>query len=246
MATGTGVAQKYGVLIVEDDERTRTLMSRIIASAGFEVKEAALAADGFKAVDETIHLVIVDIGLPDYDGQNLVSRLRRRFDKTRLKICFASSLNEKEAVRKSLEVGGDDYIVKPIDKDLLLQKVTKLLGQATPQFAWVGVECAAEMLESSVLPDLRVVRLSESGLLIKSSSRFLVDTHIKLDCPGLTAAIQQPFHEVIHRVTSCERIGKSYFVATEFVGLSEIYVQPLRGLAIRGKIITDTNTAKAA
>ena len=237
-----GVGRKFGILIVEDDDTTRALMSRIIASAGFRVKEAALAADGFKAVDNSIDLVIVDIALPDYDGQNLVTRLRRRYDKKRLKICFASGLNGKEAVEKSLQVGGDDYIVKPIDKDHLLQKVTKLLGQSTPEYAWVATDCSAEMSESSVLPDIKIVRLSESGLLLKSSSRFLVTAHIKIQCPALTEAIHLPFHEVNHRVTSCNRIGKSYFIATEFVGLTETFLQPIRGLAIRGKIITDPLT----
>lgn len=239
MKTATDVPQTYGVLIVEDDAMTRSVMKRVISMAGFRVKEAALASDGFKSVDEDVHLVLVDIGLPDYDGQNLAVRLRRRFSKERLKICFVSSLQGKDSVQKCLDVGGDDYIIKPIDKDILLQKVTKLLGQSTPQFAWVGADCHAEILDSSILPDLKVVRLSESGMLIKSSSRFQAGAHFKLDCPGLTSAIKLPFNEVVHRVKSCERIGHSIFISSDFVGLTEKYVNSLRQLAIRGTIITD-------
>ncbi len=234
------------IVVAEDDALTRTLITRILTSQGFIVKEAALAGDAYKAVDEHVKLILVDIGLPDFDGQNLVQRLRRRYPKERLKICFATSVTDKETIKRSLEIGGDDYMVKPIDKDVLLQKVTKLLGQQTQQFAWVGADCSASILESPVQPDLKVVRVSETGLMLKSSARIVVSSAIRIDCPTLSQAIGSPLNNTVQKVTVCDKQGGNYFISTEFVGLTEGMAQPLRGISIRGQFLKDPQAVKNA
>jgi DNA-binding response OmpR family regulator len=228
------IAKQYGVLIVEDDRATRTLIKRTLTKIGMLVREAELASQGFKAVDADIHLALVDIGLPDYDGIDLAYRLRRRFDKQRLKICFISSSKYKNDIMNSINAGGDDYIVKPIDTDLLAQKVTSLLGKAPDKFAWAGAKCPAELLETQIMPDLEILRISETGILLRSSARFKENSHLKLACQKMSAAIELPFEEIIHRVSSCVGVSGEYFVSTEFVGLSEQFAQPIRSLAIRG------------
>ncbi len=230
----------YGILIVEDDKVTRTIMSKFLESQGFAVKSESTAGEAFKAIDGDIDLVIVDIGLPDFDGQHLVVRIRRRFDKNRLKICFVSSSKEEESIRKSIAVGGDDYLIKPVEKDLLIHKVTKLLGNLSSQFAWVGAECSAKILNSDILPELKVLRINELGLFIKSSAEMVVGAHIKVTCNTLSKAIELSIDDVIQRVVSCEKIRDAlYYVTTEFVGITEKLAQPLRALAVRGKFLTD-------
>ncbi len=234
------LAKRYGILVVEDNEVTQKVMSQFLIAQGFIVKVAGTASEATKAIDGEINLALVDIGLPDFDGQNLVTRLRRYYNKKRLKICFVSSLNEKETIKKSLEIGGDDYLIKPVDHVILLHKITKLLGDSDAKFAWVGIDCAAEIVNSDIMPEMRVLRIGETGVFFRSSALFKIGVHIKVDCPKLTKEIGHPFGEIIHRVTSCEKLKESnYFVGTEFVGISEKLLQPIRSLSIRGKFSHD-------
>ena len=190
---------------------------------------------------------MIDIGLPDANGLDLVTQLRKRFDKKRLKICFVSSQNERETITKGLAIGGDDYLIKPIDAELLLHKVTKLMGQLTSQFAWVGADLSASLSASNVIPEMTIVRVSEVGLLIKANVRFVIGAHIQIDSASLSGEIGQPIEEIVQRVTSCERVKRSvFFVGTEFVGLTEQLKQPLRSLAIRGRYLSDGATEKKA
>jgi len=234
------------IVVAEVDALTRTLTSRILTSSGFIIKEASIAEDAYKAIDRQVKLILVDIGLPNFNGMELTKRLRRRYPKECLKICLATALTDKDTIAKCVDLGGDDFMVKPIDKDILLQKVTKLLGQESEHCSWVVAECAATVLDSAVQPDLKVVRVSESGLMLKSSARIVLNSAIRIQSPALSHALGCPIENVIQKVTICEKQSGTYFICTEFVGLTEDIAQPLRGVSARGQFIKEATAIKVA
>lgn len=116
------------ILLVEDDLRLAELVSRYLQSNGFTVS-AMSAAEG---VLERVHheqpdLVILDIGLPGEDGFSLCRRLRPAYQQPIL--ILTARDNDIDHVL-GLELGADDYVVKPIEPRVLLARIGALLRRA--------------------------------------------------------------------------------------------------------------------
>jgi diguanylate cyclase (GGDEF)-like protein len=112
------------VLVVEDDEATRSALHALLADAGYGCDEAR---DGEAAVAAMrggrFDLVLLDIGLPGISGAD-VHRLLRRDPRTRfLPIIFLTAHADRQSRLEQIEAGADDYITKPYDAEELLARV---------------------------------------------------------------------------------------------------------------------------
>jgi signal transduction histidine kinase len=117
------------VLVVEDDESTRSSVSRALASAGLNVTTAATGLDGIAAVrDVDPDLVLLDIGLPDMSGFDVCAELKRDPRTGSIPIIFlsASYVSAFDRVR-GLEGGGDIYLSHPIEPTVLVATVRSVL-----------------------------------------------------------------------------------------------------------------------
>jgi two-component system OmpR family response regulator len=137
------------VLVVEDDAAIASFISRGLREAGFAVDLASDGIDGLdKARSAEYDAAVVDLMLPGRDGLSLVSELRRGGIRTPVLILTARRSVEDRV--RGLEVGGDDYLIKPFAFPELLARVQALIrrSQGTPE--------ATEL----VLGDLRLNRLT--------------------------------------------------------------------------------------
>ena len=118
------------ILLVEDNEMNRDMLSRRLKREGFEI---ALAQDGARAVamalDEHPDLILMDMSLPVLDGWEATRRLKAD-PATRTIPVIALTAHAMAADReKALAAGCDDYDTKPIELPRLLDKIAKLLGK---------------------------------------------------------------------------------------------------------------------
>jgi two-component system, OmpR family, KDP operon response regulator KdpE len=113
------------VLVVEDEPPIRQLLRRSLETHGFQVIEAGSAATGIALCAESDpDLVILDLGLPDRDGRELIAEVRGW---SRVPILVVSGrVSTAEKVR-TLDLGGSDYVVKPFSMPELLARVRALL-----------------------------------------------------------------------------------------------------------------------
>ena len=119
----------FQVLVVEDDPSLRKLMSAALKQNGYE---PFVAEDGLKALDildhTNIDLIISDIMMPNMDGYELTSQLRRaNYDLPILMVTAKESFEDKQ---KGFMSGTDDYMVKPIDVNEMILRVGALLRRA--------------------------------------------------------------------------------------------------------------------
>lgn len=119
----------FRVLVVEDDANLRKLMSAALKQNGYE---PYTAEDGEKALDlldkVSIDLIISDIMMPNMDGYELTSQLRRaNYDMPILMVTAKESFEDKQ---KGFIAGTDDYMVKPIDVNEMILRVGALLRRA--------------------------------------------------------------------------------------------------------------------
>ncbi|MDD3123657.1 MAG: response regulator transcription factor [Candidatus Izemoplasmatales bacterium] len=116
----------FKVLVVEDDDYIRKLMTKYLINSGFDVIQALNGQDALSFFEEQhIDIVITDIMMPVMDGNRLVKSIRNRNkDIPILMLTALESFFDKE---KGFESGTDDYLVKPIDMKELLLHVKALL-----------------------------------------------------------------------------------------------------------------------
>src|SRR5579871_3289568 len=114
------------LLLVEDNERFATLLKQGLAAAGFTVDVLGTAEDGASALQTNrFDVVVLDLGLPDRDGLDVLSEMRRRGDATPVLILTArGSLKDRVA---GLQRGADDYLVKPFALEELIARLQALL-----------------------------------------------------------------------------------------------------------------------
>jgi two-component system KDP operon response regulator KdpE len=105
------------VLVVEDDGETRAALVRALATRGYRIDEAA---DGRSALSEWARrrpdVVLLDLGLPDMDGLDIIRRIRR--EATTPIVILSGRYEERQKV-EALERGADDYVTKPFGVDEL-------------------------------------------------------------------------------------------------------------------------------
>ncbi|GAB2187763.1 response regulator [Roseibium sp. LAB1] len=133
MASMYKARSKLTVLCVEDQRHLRQDILDELSAAGYE---AVGATDGREALDalRTIrpHLILCDISMPRLDGYGLLEAVRSRHaDLADVPFVFLTALNQRDEIIQGKRAGADDYLVKPIDYDLLLATIEARLRQVS-------------------------------------------------------------------------------------------------------------------
>ena len=159
------------ILIVEDEKKTVAFLAKGLREAGFAVDVAVDGEAGLaQARASKFDLLIVDIMLPHKDGWEVVAELRR--DGVRTPILFLTARDSVRDRVKGLELGADDYLVKPFAFSELLARVRSILRRA-PQGQ-------AEHLRLADLEmDMRRHKATRSGVPLKLTPKeFLLLAHL--------------------------------------------------------------------
>jgi two-component system KDP operon response regulator KdpE len=116
------------LLVVEDDERIRSALIRALRERGHAVSSAGTGLDGLRlAVDERPDLVVLDLGLPDLDGGELLRMLRAV---SSVPVIVATARDDDESVVRALDAGADDYVIKPFPAAQLEARIRAVLRRA--------------------------------------------------------------------------------------------------------------------
>jgi two-component system, OmpR family, copper resistance phosphate regulon response regulator CusR len=120
------------ILVIEDEKKTAAFLAKGLREAGFAVDLALDGQTGLKlARSAKFDLLVVDVMLPNKDGWEVVAELRR--DQARTPILFLTARDSVRDRVKGLELGADDYLVKPFAFSELLARLRSLLRRAPAQ-----------------------------------------------------------------------------------------------------------------
>jgi two-component system OmpR family response regulator/two-component system response regulator RstA len=118
------------IVLVEDDERLSDLIGRFLEGHGFKLQ---ILRSGQNAADKICHampdLVILDLGLPDEDGLTICKALRPRYANP---ILILTARDTEVDHILGLELGADDYVIKPVEPRVLMARVNALLRRSRP------------------------------------------------------------------------------------------------------------------
>jgi two-component system, OmpR family, KDP operon response regulator KdpE len=113
------------ILVVDDEPPIRKLLRMGLTAHGYEVLEAPNGKTALELLVKKPHLVILDLGLPDIEGLELLRRIRHRQDS--LPIVVLSSRGDEAGKVAALDLGADDYLTKPFGMDELLARLRAAL-----------------------------------------------------------------------------------------------------------------------
>ncbi|MFO1144886.1 MAG: response regulator [Amaricoccus sp.] len=117
------------VPLIEDDQAFAGAVERALEAAGIEMDWAEDSEDGAEAPDEAgTELVLLDLGLPGLEAAGLLADLRRRGRPPLMVIGFGDDARSRA---RSLGLGADDYLERPVDAGELVPRVRALLGDPT-------------------------------------------------------------------------------------------------------------------
>jgi CheY-like chemotaxis protein len=121
------------ILIVEDNELSRDMLSRRLARRGYEVVVATQGEEGVaKACEEEPDLILMDLGLPVLDGWEATRRIKAEGRTARIPIIGLSAHALAEDEERARRVGCDDFETKPLELPRLLEKIEALLKRSRP------------------------------------------------------------------------------------------------------------------
>lgn len=150
------------VLVIEDEESIRKILRLNLEDKGYEIAESASAADGLaKIATFKPNLVVLDLGLPDRDGFEVLRELR---EWSRVPVIVLTVEDEEATKVRLLEAGADDYVTKPFGPRELLARLHVALrhrgadADAAPLFTSGNLR--VDIASRSVLKDGRPVHLT--------------------------------------------------------------------------------------
>ncbi len=128
------------ILIIEDDQRIRESLAVRLSERGHDVETVSTAMDGVQAVvSGAFDAVVLDLGLPDFDGMEALRMIRAVSD---VPIVVGTARDEEQDIIGALDAGADDYVVKPFSADHLGARIRAVLRRGAaddaPQVLTVG------------------------------------------------------------------------------------------------------------
>ncbi|MEP6938925.1 MAG: response regulator [Rudaea sp.] len=203
-------ATRARLLVIEDDPQIQRFLSTALDAHGYELHIAATGAEGLRmAALREPDIVIVDLGLPDISGLDVIARLREWFSRPILVLSARSRENDKVA---ALDLGADDYLTKPFGIGELLAR----LRVAERHRAGVGGQPQARVEIGELAIDLAAHRVQRAG----------VDVHLTpIEYRLLAALAQHPGKVLTQRQLLREVWGAAHVESPHYL---RIYMRALR------------------
>lgn len=229
------------VLVVEDTLTLRVITKKMLEAAGYEVHEASNGEEGLRMLSmfTDIKLVFLDVMMPKMDGEEFLKRTIELKKELGFKICMLTAKEQDQDVKEFLVKGADDYLIKPIDRDLILEKAKILTqGIGNYMFASIVTKFEAKILRVNSFIDVFITNMSESEIKFTSTVDLPIGAKIQLQCDqlGLIIGSMKP---VVLRIYQCERSGRDFNCRASFVGLREETCKKIRSVTTRGEALDE-------
>ena len=185
------------ILVIDDESQIRRLLSITLSASGYKISEAATGKEGLAlAATGQTSLILLDLGLPDADGIEILKKLREWYEKP---IIILSVRNSEEDIVTALDNGANDYLTKPFRTGELLARIRVSIRQSQGvtdkpvlEFGDLSVDIANHTVrKNSELIKITSTEFSLLALLAKNEGRVLTHQYILKEVWGM-GYIEQP------------------------------------------------------
>ncbi|MGW6548214.1 response regulator transcription factor [Streptomyces massasporeus] len=193
------------LLLVEDDNHVAAALSAILARHGFDVTHARSGEEALQALvpeSDCFGVVLLDLGLPDQDGYEVCGKIRKR---TSTPVIMVTARSDVRSRIHGLNLGADDYVVKPYDTGELLARIHAVSRRTSHEDTSSGIE--TELRLGPVHIELPNRRVSVDGSVIQLTRKEFDLLALLAQRPGVVFRREQIISEVWQ--TSWEGTGRT-------------------------------------
>ena len=177
-----GAKSVANLLLIDDDHDLLKLCRKVLAAANHNVWSADNVVQGLELLrTHPIDLVITDANMRPYNGYELLRTIRNDRSFIHLPVVMLTARRDKKDIEKAIAMGINDYIVKPLDPVILIDKINIHLGRAQGMMPEDRSNEIEVNLRAELLMQINIKSLSESGAVITCKHEFGVNTKFRLD-----------------------------------------------------------------
>ena len=196
------------ILVIDDEIQIRMLLEITLSSKGYKIVEASTGKEGLALAASTQpSLIILDLGLPDFDGIEILKKLREWYSKP---VLILSVKNTEDDIVKALDNGANDYLTKPFRTGELLARIRTALRQN------IGDDVKPVVSFDSLVIDIENHILRKDGAIVK-----LTPTEFSL----LALFVKYEGRVLTHQYLLKEIWGMSFCEQTQYL---RVFVAQLR------------------
>lgn len=219
------------VLLVEDDDRVASALCDLLSRHGFTMTRTVGVADTLARMGDAVDLVLLDLMLPDGDGFDLCARIKATRD---IPILMTTARAELRWRVHGLDIGADDYLVKPYDARELIARMLAVHRRATARADRRPVETALVARVGNVTLDFGRHEVTVAGNPVPLTRKELAVLEVLAERPGLVVRREQLLSQVWH--SAYDRDGHTLDVHVAAIraktGTPEL-IQTVRGVGYR-------------
>jgi two-component system KDP operon response regulator KdpE len=193
---------KADILIIDDEPQIRKLLEITLESNDYKVIQADNGKQGILlAANHTPEVIILDLGLPDKSGHEVLKELRTWYNKS---IIILSVLNQEEDIVKALDNGATDYLTKPFRNAELMARIRASVRRSTIentettyQFGSICIDLVSHTVKkSNELIKLTATEFNLLSLFVKNEGRVLTHQYILKEIWGVGAQTETQYLRV--------------------------------------------------
>ncbi|MFE5028512.1 response regulator transcription factor [Streptomyces sp. NPDC056656] len=193
------------LLLVEDDDHVAAALSAVLARHGFEVAHARSGEEALRALvpeADAFGVVLLDLGLPDQDGYEVCGKIRKR---TSTPVIMVTARADVRSRIHGLNLGADDYVVKPYDTGELLARIHAVSRRSVPDESSAPAEDGLRL--GTVHIELPTRQVSVDGSVVQLTRKEFDLLALLAQRPGVVFRREQIISEVWR--TSWEGTGRT-------------------------------------
>ncbi|WP_406441293.1 response regulator transcription factor [Streptomyces sp. NBC_00631] len=195
------------VLLVEDDNHVAAALSAVLARHGFSVTHARSGEEALRALvpeSDGYDVVLLDLGLPDQDGYEVCGKIRKR---TSTPVIMVTARSDVRSRIHGLNLGADDYVVKPYDTGELLARIHAVSRRTHHEDGTVGADGDSALRLGAVRIELPTRQVSVGGKVVQLTRKEFDLLALLAQRPGVVFRREQIISEVWR--TSWEGTGRT-------------------------------------
>ena len=198
------------LLVVDDDELTRTLMREELSDAGHEVLLAEDGAVGLDIVNrESVDLVVLDIVMPRLNGWDMLQRIRRGYSAAELPVIIVTTPKETREMVCAFDHGANDFIFKPIDFSVLVARIgTQLKLSALSKRKEEFFHIASHDLKNSLTCILSTAKIAQKNC---EADRTGLGKEVKEMLGSIGESAREMYNTIVE-LLDCQALGNGHIV----------------------------------
>lgn len=199
-------------VLVVDDESTLELAEKILSDLGYSVSKAPSGEKGLSAAEtQTPDFILLDLAMPDMDGFETLRKLKERASTRAIPVIVVSADSAEDSVVKAVKAGASSYVLKPLEKALLEEKINSIKTRLSSNKAEINEK--SKNAEANLEFAVKLVSLSDQRLEILSP----IELH-ESQAMSLQSQILKEMGISITqlKLESCEKEGEGYRASFHF------------------------------